>query len=750
MNLITNRTELGVINLFNSMFTTKAIHIEPVLSLCKITAVYDYDSHAFGEIKPNVAIFVTIDKRQLRNSQMTAELTINECAFCRTYISKEERLVAISDWIGYIAYHLKTSDLERIGEAKQYVGDTFTCKLGLGKELLHLINRQIKIGPLTSDFLNVMKNRIFIIRSLYGEQLNLEEELNSTLSYTKDCEDNEYKDLVQGENPVLLKDPFGVIYSLTKNELVDITQSLPSKYYVDNDTHIILEDALQPRKNHLEDRTTLRQLCLPDELTDIQDGAFSYNEALAYVNIPLYVQYIGKNPFAGCKKLHQVLIQSPYFTKLGTLLFNKEKTRLIACLPSQFINNIGEFWPLLEFARAHGKMQVGLFTNKDTNENFHSCIFTDSYGVRTFCSFSSKLGELSPREIANRKNELYVVQLPSGHYSLYSEKQIFITPQKHITLEEGLLYIDSKAFYGDKYLQEITLPRSIIEIGSNAFYECTSLKRINIPLGERKRFEEMIPEAKDKLFEILDEHILLEDFSLPNDSSYNGEAIKHCGFIELSGQGKVKYANGDQYKGSFRNGIPKGWGIYTFRNGDTHKGFFDNLPNGIGYLNEVYSMSAGNFKDGRMNGWGIRYHSHIFKFGLWKGGRLVQDETNKTLWIRYEITSLRLDGFHASLIQIAKDRSYIRFGIPERLMNKNLGNSPNAPRWPAFGFEFYKDGSVKVGIIREHTDGNYMLFKVDGSIIFGKWLKNKIQTIKTLSDFQDHIDNYTVDGFDVF
>lgn len=751
MNLIKNRTELGVINLFNSMFSTKALALEPILSLCKITAIYDYDSHSFGDIKPNSAIFVTIDKRQLGNSQMTVELAINERAFCRTYINEEERLVAISDWIGYIAYHLKTSDIERSGEAKQYVGDTFVCELGLAKELLRLIYRRTKTDPLNAEFLNVMRNRIFIIRSLYGEQLNFDgEKSNHTLTHIDDSEDNEYKELVEGENPLLLKDSFGVIYSLSKNELVDITKSLPSKYYVDNDTHVILENALQPRINHIEDRTTLRQLYLPDELTDIRDGAFNYNEALTYINIPLYVEYIGANPFAGCKRLHQVNIQSPNFIKVGTLLFNKERTRLIACLPSQCINNTGKFWPLLEFARAHGKMQVGTFTNKDTEEHFHSCIFTNVEGVRIFCAFSSKLGELSPVEIANRKNELYVLQLPSGHYSLCSEKQIFIAPQEHVVLEEGLLYIDSNAFFGDKNLQEITLPSSLIEIGPNAFYGCTSLKRINIPFGEREKFEEMIPEAKEKLFEMQDELRLLQNYKLPDGSIYNGEAITHWGFIELNGQGTIKYVNGDSYKGSFRNGIPNGWGNYTFRNGDTHKGYFDNLPNGIGYLNEVYSMSVGNFKDGRMNGWGIRYHNHIFKFGLWKEGRLIQDETNKTLWIRYEISSLRLEGYHASLIQIDKDGSYIRFGIPERLMNKELGELPKAPKWPALGFEFYNDGSVKVGIIKGHSEGNYILCKTDGSMVFGKWSKNKILKIKTLSDFQGNTDNYTIDGFDVF
>ena len=76
-------------------------------------------------------------------------------------------------------------------------------------------------------------------------------------------------------------------------------------------------------------------------------------------------------------------------------------------------------WPLLDFAREHGpKMQVGEFKNKDNGEEFHACIFTKPDGIRTFVAFSSKLGEISPKEIASLKDQLEVIQLESGNYSL--------------------------------------------------------------------------------------------------------------------------------------------------------------------------------------------------------------------------------------------------------------------------------------------------------------------------------------------
>lgn len=71
--------------------------------------------------------------------------------------------------------------------------------------------------------------------------------------------------------------------------------------------------------------------------------------------------------------------------------------------------NIKNSWSLLSFARKFGpKMQVGEFVNSESGDKFKSCIFTKG-DTRTFVAFSSKLGVLSPREIATQKDDLQVV-----------------------------------------------------------------------------------------------------------------------------------------------------------------------------------------------------------------------------------------------------------------------------------------------------------------------------------------------------
>ena len=83
-------------------------------------------------------------------------------------------------------------------------------------------------------------------------------------------------------------------------------------------------------------------------------------------------------------------------------------------------SNVGikNSWSLISFARTHGKMKVAPFVNRETGEYFKSCAFLSSEGEVTLVAFSSKLGELTPKQIAAQKDELQVVQLESGTYKL--------------------------------------------------------------------------------------------------------------------------------------------------------------------------------------------------------------------------------------------------------------------------------------------------------------------------------------------
>ena len=83
-------------------------------------------------------------------------------------------------------------------------------------------------------------------------------------------------------------------------------------------------------------------------------------------------------------------------------------------------SNVGikNSWSLISFAKTHGRMKVVPFVNRETGECFKSCAFVSNTDEVTLVAFSSKLGELTPKQIAAQKDELQVVQLESGTYKL--------------------------------------------------------------------------------------------------------------------------------------------------------------------------------------------------------------------------------------------------------------------------------------------------------------------------------------------
>lgn len=75
---------------------------------------------------------------------------------------------------------------------------------------------------------------------------------------------------------------------------------------------------------------------------------------------------------------------------------------------------------LLAFAREHGKMQVGNFTNKETGEQFKSAVFSNEKG-RTFAHFSEKIrnkGIPTPATLARDYAKYQVVTNENGNFIL--------------------------------------------------------------------------------------------------------------------------------------------------------------------------------------------------------------------------------------------------------------------------------------------------------------------------------------------
>lgn len=73
---------------------------------------------------------------------------------------------------------------------------------------------------------------------------------------------------------------------------------------------------------------------------------------------------------------------------------------------------------LMDFAKQYGKMQVKTVANPTTNEVRSYCVFTNEQGIETKVEFGKALGALRPQEIAERKEQLVVVQKLDGSFEL--------------------------------------------------------------------------------------------------------------------------------------------------------------------------------------------------------------------------------------------------------------------------------------------------------------------------------------------
>ena len=199
----------------------------------------------------------------------------------------------------------------------------------------------------------------------------------------------------------------------------------------------------------------------------ICDYAFYFCTSLREISIPNSVKSIGNNAFGGCYSLQEISIPNS-IKSIGDSAFGDCHSLREISIPNS-VKSIGDS----AFYFCTSLREISIPNS------------VKSIGEKTFLWCSSLQEITIPDSVTCISN--------SAFWKCYSLQKI--------SIPNSVTSIGDWAFSSCKSLQEITIPNSVKSIGDNAFRYCYSLQEIIIPQGNRKKFERLLPEYKDKLIE---------------------------------------------------------------------------------------------------------------------------------------------------------------------------------------------------------------------------------------------------------
>ncbi|MBN2521450.1 MAG: leucine-rich repeat protein [Bacteroidales bacterium] len=218
--------------------------------------------------------------------------------------------------------------------------------------------------------------------------------------------------------------------------------------------------------------TSLSTINIPSSVTTIGDSAFYRAFTFSYsisasVTIPSSVIVIGKDAFSAYEGTILVDGQNPNYSSQDGVLFNKDKTVLMAC-PGSLTGDYIIPETVVEISN-------NAFMNCTRLTSLYIPAAVESIKSSAFinCSASFILEETNKNfiiydDVLFSKDTTFLIKTPvnkSGEYSI------------PLTVEE----IQDGAFYNCSGLTSIAIPGNVNKIGNSVFAFCTELTTINIP-----------------------------------------------------------------------------------------------------------------------------------------------------------------------------------------------------------------------------------------------------------------------------
>ena len=266
---------------------------------------------------------------------------------------------------------------------------------------------------------------------------------------------------------------FGVKYSKDGRKLLKAPKNFDGTYSIKEGTQIICDRAFigckSLRSIVIPDSVTsigdsaffgcwfLCSLVIPDGVTSIGDWAFGDCLSLSSIVIPGSVVYLNGNPF--CRWNGELKCLSPYFIYDNKVLFNKDKSKIIA-----FRDKKAKSYAIPDYVTSIGDSAFKCC------ESLRSIVIPDSVTSIGYCAF---FGCTSLKEVA----------IPSSVTSIGEMAFQYCRSLTDIAIPDSVTSIGNNAFKFCFSLRSIIIPDGVTSIGNNAFGWCKSLSSLVIPEG---------------------------------------------------------------------------------------------------------------------------------------------------------------------------------------------------------------------------------------------------------------------------